>query len=936
VRALFEAALPLDASGREALLADPALTPAQVAEVRSLLHFVDETRAGVLGQGAAALATPLPDEAPTERVGQRLGAWRVVELLGRGGMGEVWLAERADGAYAGQAAIKVVRAGRSSASVLARFAVEQQALARLSHPHITHLLDAGRTADGQPYFVMERVSGQPIDKACEGRPLPERLGLFLQLTDAVAHAHRQLLVHRDLKPSNVLVTESGEVKLLDFGIAKALDATAPVPDAGSLELESTDDESALTRAGERPFSPRYASPEQVRGEAVGTATDVYSLGVLLYVMLTGVSPYGRSASTPADAARSVLDETPTRPSRLPPDLVGPDWEAMRQRLRGDLDSILLKALAKQPDARYASVDALAADLRAYLDKRPVSAGPGTWAYVTSRFVQRNAFVVGLASLAFLGLVGGLAGTAWQAHEARLARDAAQRHLADVRKLANSMVLEVNESLRQGVTEAQRILAKTAAEYFLRQQGIADQTDAERIDLARALNSLARLEGHASNHNVGDFAAAQEHYKQALALLEPLESRQSQNSDWQGTMVASLEGLSSVLREQRELPEAMALMQRTATHARRAAALKPESLRLRSFVCAALIQSSSLAYSVDDDLSTNELDKALEAAQQTLSCTQQLVLDFPQQPRAWKVRAIGLHVQAGLDAIRGRFHESLSGEQAAQEAAERSFALPNGEQERFWIESGRHYYLGDAHRHLGNMAEAEAFYRRGLARTETFLQGDPRNQMHRLDYTSLLHAALSMALRTGHTADALMLYERLLGVLAKAGVAVETDEARVERIRVEADVVIVQALLGRRREAVQGAAALAALIERGSVSFDLRHRAGDAEQLALVQAARAAAALLEGNRPAGIRFAEDAVESLATMRRLRAQGDAVAIMQSADILALLGRLPWGGDAAASAQRQRLQQAARDLLETLERPGEVTMEASPEARGPAHPQ
>ena len=370
VRALFESALPLDAAAREALLADPGLEPGQAAEVRSLLQFVDETRVGLLGQGAAALAAPLPDDAGTDRVGQRLGAWRVVEPLGRGGMGEVWLAERADGAYAGQAAIKVVRAGRSSASVLARFAVEQQALARLSHPHIAHLLDAGRTADGQPYFVMERVSGRPIDAACEGRPLPERLGLFLQLTDAVAHAHQQLLVHRDLKPSNVLVTEAGQVKLLDFGIAKALDASTPEVAAAETE---TSDEATLTRAGERPFSPRYASPEQVRGEAVGTATDVYSLGVLLYVMLTGVSPYGRSASTPADAARSVLDETPTRPSRLPPDLVGPDWEAMRQRLRGDLDSILLKALAKQPEARYASVDALAADVRAYLDKRPVSA-----------------------------------------------------------------------------------------------------------------------------------------------------------------------------------------------------------------------------------------------------------------------------------------------------------------------------------------------------------------------------------------------------------------------------------------------------------------------------------------------------------------------------------------------------------------------------------
>jgi eukaryotic-like serine/threonine-protein kinase len=425
VRALFEAALALPPAEREALLADPALPGAHVAEVRSLLRHTQDT-SSFLAEPAALLSASLLAEAASERAGQRLGAWRITERLGRGGMGEVWLAERADGAFVGHAAIKVLRQGLDSASVLARFALEQQALARLSHPHIAHLLDAGRTADGLPYFVMEYVRGQPIDLVCVAKPLAERLALFLQLADAVAHAHRQLMVHRDLKPSNVLVNEAGQVKLLDFGIAKALDA-ADV-EGGSASSADPEATQSLTRAGERPFSPRYASPEQVRGEPVSTATDVYSLGVLLYVMLTGVSPYGRSATTPQAAARSVLEEAPTRPSSVALPEAG--WEVTRRALMGDLDHILLKALEKEPQRRYVSVDAMAADVQAYLQGRPVSARPARALYVLSKFVARNRLATMLSATALLAVVGGSGLALEKEREASLQRDLAQRRFGN--------------------------------------------------------------------------------------------------------------------------------------------------------------------------------------------------------------------------------------------------------------------------------------------------------------------------------------------------------------------------------------------------------------------------------------------------------------------------------------------------------------------------
>ncbi|MBL8306098.1 MAG: serine/threonine protein kinase, partial [Rubrivivax sp.] len=273
LKALFDEAQALAPEARAAWLQAQGLDSATRAELDSLLahHAAAETAGPHRGD---YLRSASPPEVLGLAPGHRLGAWAVVRSLGSGGMGEVFEARRADGHYEGRAAVKLLKRGMDSAAVLERFARERQALARLVHPHIAALLDAGASAEGLPYFVMEYVDGQPIDAASRGRPLEARLQLFLQLADAVAHAHRNLLVHRDLKPGNVLVNGEGQVKLLDFGIAKALD---PLEDA---------DAAGATVGGVRPYTPNYASPEQVRGEPVSTATDIYSLGVLLYEMLT--------------------------------------------------------------------------------------------------------------------------------------------------------------------------------------------------------------------------------------------------------------------------------------------------------------------------------------------------------------------------------------------------------------------------------------------------------------------------------------------------------------------------------------------------------------------------------------------------------------------------------------------------------------------------
>ncbi len=584
VRRLFEAAGALQGAAREALLADPAHDAAVVREVRSLLGYDD-------GPSLLDQPPPLPAAVvPDTREGQRLGAWRITGALGSGGMGEVWAAERADGRYAGEAAIKLLKRGMDSAAVLARFAHEQQALARLSHPHIAHLLDAGLSADGLPYFVMERVHGRPIDEACAGLPLEARLRLFLQLTDAVAHAHRNLLVHRDLKPGNVLVNAAGQVKLLDFGIAKAL---AP------------DDGAATTQHGPRPFTPQYASPEQVRGEPVSTATDLYSLGVLLYVLLTGERPYGRAATTPHDAARAVLEEEPTRPSSLA--RPAPGWEATRRRLEGDLDNIVLKALEKPVERRYASVDALAADVRAYLQGFPVSARPASAAYVLGKFVRRHRWAVLAAALGGLGLATGLAaallterfaaalgaaglaaGLAMALLQARAAaqsrdaaaraRDEARRQLGEVKRITADLVFRFGDAVNLmpgGAAAQEALLQQTVASLEPALQGAPDDGELQAI-AASGLARLAEIQGNTVTAAPERAAEARATVERALALGERAWPRQ--RADWRFASwhLRARTVQAQVLRGEGRLDDAVAALRRAVEQGRDALPLQADA------------------------------------------------------------------------------------------------------------------------------------------------------------------------------------------------------------------------------------------------------------------------------------------------------------------------------------------------------------------------
>jgi serine/threonine-protein kinase len=404
---LLEAALDLPSTERAAYLDQACAHDAPLrAEVEALLRAHDAH--------PDFLETPFDlGVLPDLNIGQPVGPYRLVRLLGEGGMGAVYLAERDDLEFHHPVAVKLVQRGRATPALVRRFREERRILASLDHPHIARFLDAGATAEGLPYLVMEYVEGTPLTRYCDDHALalPERLRLFMTVCEAVAYAHQNLVVHRDLKPSNILVTRDGTVKLLDFGIAKLLDAPA---EAQTLTLE-------------RLLTPDYAAPEQVRGAAITTATDVYALGVLLYELLSGHRPYRLMGQTPDEMTRLVCEQVPTRPSsivgrteavvtdtgtvEITPEAVSrvralsPD--RLRRWLRGDLDNIVMKALRKEPERRYAAAAQLRDDLHRYERRLPVAARPDTLGYRAARFIQRHRLGVAGAVLAAGSLVAGL-------------------------------------------------------------------------------------------------------------------------------------------------------------------------------------------------------------------------------------------------------------------------------------------------------------------------------------------------------------------------------------------------------------------------------------------------------------------------------------------------------------------------------------------------
>ena len=505
-------------------------------------------------------------------IGKQIDSYKILAQIGHGGMGTVYLAARRDD-FEKRVALKLIKRGMDTNSVLKRFVMERQILARLEHPFIARLLDGGSTGDGLPFLVMEYVEGSPVTKYCSSADLnvEERLALFQKICAAVAFAHHNLVVHRDIKPSNILVTADGTPKLLDFGIAKLLDPDWSV------------DTAEATATMLRVMTPEYASPEQIRGLPVTTASDVYSLGVVLYELLTGERPYKIESRLPEEAAKIVLTEEPVKPSSVARErggrwsvnsskfqvsssrseksthkkgqpvtneaqIINPKSKIQNPKsLRGDLDNIILKALRKEPERRYQSVPEFSEDIRRHLEGLPVSATADTRRYRLAKFVKRHRTGVLAGFLIFLSLLTGISVAIWQAVEARKERAKAEQRFNDVRKLTNSFLFEFEESIKdlQGATPAREMTVRKALEYLDILTREQSNDPSLRFELAAAYSKIADIQGAPGWSNLGDTAGAIASYRRAIEMLEKLVQNEPDNREFQKALASNYKSLAYI-------------------------------------------------------------------------------------------------------------------------------------------------------------------------------------------------------------------------------------------------------------------------------------------------------------------------------------------------------------------------------------------------------
>ncbi len=499
---LLDELLELDGEARARRLAELSLAnPPMAAELSDLLARQEVVQRSAFLEGPA-----LGEVEGATLEGRTVGAYTIERALGQGGMGTVWLARRSDGRFDGYAAVKFPRLALMGSGGAARFRLEGNALARLSHPNIAHLLDAG-VAEGQPYLLLEHVEGERIDEWSDARALgvEARLRLFLHVLDAVAHAHDRLVLHRDLKPSNILVTAQGQPKLLDFGVAKLLESRP-----ASVEVPN------LTGQLGRPYTPGYAAPEQLQGGDVTTATDVYALGVVLFRLLAGVAPVAHPATSatgrPAPAVAGRGTRASLAAARAPPQVAGRRGGAtpaeLSRALRGDLDNVLGKALEEDPGRRYPTVHALADDLRRHLAHEPVAARAGTFAYRLGRAVRRHRLAFGAAALVALALLAGVAGTTWEAVEAGRQRSQA----IGERGRADREAQRAREQRDFALRQASRAQAVAELDDFLIFEAAPNGKPFTAVDLlARAERVVSKQEPATDPNRVALLVAIGRHY-----------------------------------------------------------------------------------------------------------------------------------------------------------------------------------------------------------------------------------------------------------------------------------------------------------------------------------------------------------------------------------------------------------------------------------------
>jgi serine/threonine protein kinase len=606
---LFAEALTLTLDERAALVASIADRELK-SELESLLS-AHESANRFLSRNAVELnAKTLLDREAEKLAGKQIGQFKIVRELGRGGMGAVYLAERAGADFTQKAALKLIKRGMDTDFIIRRFQTERRILSRLSHPLIARLLDGGTTADGLPYFVMEYVEGRNLKEFCREEFISNdaKLKLFRQICEAVAFAHRNLVIHRDLKPSNIIITEDGSAKLLDFGIAKVLDA------------DETGSEKTKTEF--RLMTPKYASPEQLRGELVSTQSDVFSLGVLLDEILS-------------------INDNPQSAIRNP-------------QSNAELRTIINKATHEEIVRRYASVEQLAEDIRRFQGNLPILAQGDGFAYRTQKFIKRHRFGVLAASLILLTLFGGMSATFWQFRRANAERRLAEQRFDDVRALANSVIFELHDEIQTlpGSTKARKLLVEKALEYLSKLEADAE-TDANlEHEIAMAYLKIADVQGQVFEASLLETDEAEKNYRKALQILEKSVAAQPSNFEFRRDLALACYRFAEALRGGNDLTEALALEKRSADLFEPLTREKPEDMDTRRRW---LVARSGLADVLKE---TGEFARSIPLYEQNIKDTEEAVRLAPNDLKLNRFLAIAYGGYAGVLWVTGDSPKAL--------------------------------------------------------------------------------------------------------------------------------------------------------------------------------------------------------------------------------------------------------------------------------------